>query len=288
MKKYCTLLLLGCLCASLAYSADSKFSLALEAWGGWSTTRTGDFGAAIQGYTSFNKSLYPGLTGGFESPSSGMAFGGELVAYLGPLGIGLGSGFARYAKDSGFSYTTGDVTSAERFQPFATLIPITLNIHYILPAFGKLRIEPWGGSGFYLTKFHWEQTTTVSLAGYQGVDVFVFDGRKSAVGFQAGVDLSYRLTSWLDVVLNIAGRFVSVSKIEGDWTETGTGDFWDFSDGGKTWAWAYDWTYQNKTYTLLAFQNDQPSGTTVSNAHSAKLSLNAFSIVLGIKVKLPV
>jgi hypothetical protein len=152
----------------------------------------------------------------------------------------------------------------------------------------KLTLDLTAGVSYNIAKLSWDYMRDFTLLGYSGTDQFTYSATRGGIGLQAGAGAEYELSSGISVVLNVTARYASIAKFQGDWTERGSGNIWDFSDSGsETYAWYFDWKFNETTYPQIVFQNEKPTGTTVSNARYARLGLTGLVATLGIKIGLP-
>lgn len=264
--------------------------IALKIGAGANYASGADFAQGIKGQMSYLSSQYS-VGGRYEFPHSGWDVAGEFIYGLGErMGIGLGIGFIRHAEDNTITYGIGDVSVKERLRPNCRIFPIALNIHYLWPLSSRLSLDLSAGGAYYLTKIDWNYRMELGLLGLNGYDEYSWKSTAGAFGFQAGLGLQWALSSRIAVCLDIIGRMTPtslMSRLKGDWTEKGGGDFWDYSDSGSgAYAWAYDWRVGGQNYSQLAFQNEAPAGTTVSNARYAKFGLSGFAATMGLKIRI--
>jgi hypothetical protein len=288
------------LALSLFFIASFGFSqkFALKLGSGWNGISAGDFAAGLKGQTDYLSAAYSGLTGEFLSPHAGLNFQGEILYYLrSDMGIGFGFGYSRISKDSEVDYESStesnSISIKERLSPGFTVMPISINFHYFRPLSPKFTLDFSAGPSLYIANLDWNDTVDLSMRlpndttqVFSGTDQFIFKSAgRLGFGVQIGVGIEYALSPGIAAVFSIVGRLASVGGFTGDWTEQGSGDFWNFSDNGtNSTAWYYDWNVNQKTYGQLAFQDDMPSGTMVSNARSAKLGLSGFAVSIGVKI----
>jgi hypothetical protein len=99
--------------------------------------------------------------------------------------------------------------------------------------------------------------------------------------------LEINLSSSMALVLNVTGRYARISGFQGEWTETGTGDFWSFTDGGSgQGVYYYDWTFAGTTYPQIEFRSDAPSGSSLANIREARLDLKGLTATVGFRINL--
>ncbi|MCX6561736.1 MAG: hypothetical protein NTZ26_14630 [Candidatus Aminicenantes bacterium] len=281
------LLIIGggvCLLAAVAF--PQTLSLALRGGAGFASG--GDLSRGLQGLMDYYAAEYDGLTGEHSFQRLGWTAGGELLFHLSPrLAIGLGAGYEMHGKESVVEYGIDAVQVTETLTPKLAVIPVTASLHLFLPVGGKIKIDLSAGGGAYLTRLDWTSSYRISLLGYTGTDDFHFQGSKWGLGAHAGLGLEWSLTPALAATLNITGRWVRVSGFQGDWTETGAGDFWSFTEGGSDYSFFYyDWSSGSTTYPQVVFQTDVPQGTTVANARQARIDLTGFTATVGIRLNL--
>jgi len=284
MKRLPSMILAVAFLVSMS-SAETKFSLQLG--GGLNYSTGGDLARALRGQSDFLKDEY-GLSAGFDIPLRGFQFAGEFIYHLNPRwAVGLGLGYFEHLKESQVSYTYGFIDAVEAVKPEYAVVPLTANLHYFLPLGRKLRLDLSGGVGYYLARLNYEASQTLRLLGYSGKDSYSFKGSKGGFGLQGGAGLEWSFSPRFALLLQVTGRYASISGFSGDWTEVGSGDFWDFEESGTGQRmWYYEWTPGTKSYSQLTFQDEIPSGEGIKNARAAKLDLLGFSIQLGFKIGL--
>lgn len=256
----------------------------------------GDFSSGLSGMTKYLRDQYTGFSGGFAAPQSAPGVSGEIMVYLSKeIGLGLGIGYFRLSKTGTASYEADFISTVESLTPRLDVLPMTLNLHYLVPLSAKLRLDVSAGIGGYLATLDWDYRTDIRMAlpedagrVFRGSDDFVFrSSRAFGTGLQAGAALEYELFPGFSVTVHAAGRLASVGGFKGSWTEEASGDFWDFSDSGTdAYLWTYDWTVRGSTYAQLLAQKEAPSGTTVANVGKAKWNLSGYSASAGIKIGL--
>jgi hypothetical protein len=277
------------LVAALSLAAVPGFSqrFAFKLSGGLDYASGGDLAAGIQGQSDYLNTEY-GTTGEYKIPRLGLNFAGEIIFFLRPhLGIGIGAGYLHHVQESQITYDVSDIAATETIKPTISVVPITLNIHFLVPVSSKVTLDLSAGPGYYFATFKWDYRMDLSLLGYSGYDAYAFKANKGGLGFQGGVGLEFAFSPRLALVVSILGRYASIDKFQGSWTDKGGGDFWEFDDSGNDHsAWYYEWQVGGKSYGQLAFQSGQPSGTTVGNPRPAKLGLTGFVAAIGFKIGL--
>lgn len=284
MKKRIILGAAVCLWAAAA----SAQTLSLAVRGGLGFASGGDLAKGLRGLSDYYAAEYAGLTGEHSFPGPGWTAGGELLLHLSPrLALGLGAGYERHSKESLVGYGIGGIEVSESLAPAIDVIPLTAGLHVFLPLGAKAKLDLGAGAGAYLVRLDWTSRYEISLLGYEGTDVFHFRGSRAGFGAQASLGLEWALSSSLSAVLQVAGRWARVQGFRGDWDETGSGDFWSFSESGSGYGvFYYDWSTGGASYPQVAFQADAPSGSTVSNVREARLDLTGVTASVGLRVRL--
>ena len=274
----------ACLAAASVLGAQD-FSFKLT--GGASYATLGDFAKGLSGQSDYLRDEY--LAGGdFKAPALGFGGSAEIVFHFRPnLGLGLGAGFFRHSAAGTMTYDVSFISVQETTTPTVQVVPLTLNLHYYLPAGPALTVDLWAGGGYYLSWLSWDYRFDTSLLGFSGYDLYAFKGVKGGIGFQGGLGLEYALGPGLALVLNVSGRYASIGDWSGDWSEEGGGDFWEYADSGTGHAaWAFDWEYGGRTYAQILFQADEPAAPAFSNVRPAKLDLTGVTASIGIRIRI--
>jgi hypothetical protein len=203
------------------------------------------------------------------------------------FGIGLGMGYQKTAKESQIGFTMGSVDATETIKPEIRAMPITLNLHYLIPLSSKLKVSISAGAGYYLTTLKYNYASEFGIGAQRGTETYAFQAKKGAIGCQGGLGLEFALSSRLAIVFSALGRYASISPFEnGTWSDSLSGSFGESNNSGSDDAfWIYDWLQNGKTYSRLAFQNIAPTGIQgMSNARKAKIDLTGGSVTLGFKI----
>ncbi|MDD8026657.1 MAG: hypothetical protein PHI34_09080 [Acidobacteriota bacterium] len=283
MKK---LLSIGAAVGLMAAAAFSQ-TLSLNLRGGVGFATGGDVADGLRGIMDYYSAEYSSLTGKHAFPGLGLAAGGELLIHLSPrLALGLGSGYERHGRESIVTYEFDEADISETLHPVVRAIPVIASLHFSVPLKSKLKLDIHAGGGVYFATLDWTSIYDVSILGYSGTDEFSFQSSRMGFGAQAGLTLEWPISSRLAVCLDVTGRWARVSGLEGDWTETGSGDLWNFSENGKSTLYYYDWTYGGATYPQIAIQADLPEGSAISEARKARLDLTGLTATIGLKIRL--
>jgi len=268
-----------------AFSAGYGQKVTLRLGGGWDYAMGGDLAKGLQGQSDYLAATYA-AAGSYKVPHNGWIADGEIIIHLSPrLGLGVGAGYLRHDQAGQVTYTVSSIATVEKITSDVRVVPITLNLHYLVPISSRLRIDISAGAGYYLTTWNWTYRLDLSLSGYSGYEEYAFNSTKGSFGFQGGLNLEYSLAENFAFVLGVTGRYTSIDKFLGNWTDKGGGDFWEFDDAGSDhFAWYYDWLVGGRTFGQLAFQPSQPAGSTTSNARYAKVDLTGFAVTAGFKI----
>jgi len=282
MKKILFLILILSLAAVPGFSQKFAFKLG----SGMSWAESGDLAAGIQGQSDLLKQVY-GLADTFLAPKNGVHISGEFLFYPWKIfGIGIGVGYFKMNKDSSAAYGNNYLSTTEAIKPAVTVIPITLNLHLLLPLSSRLRFDLEAGAGYYMTQLDWNFRADYSLLGLSGSDEYTFRAKKNAWGLQAGIGFEYLIMSKLSLVVNALAQSVKLEPYMGTYTNTGKGDFGTYSStGGDASFWYYERRAGDTTFPQVAFQVEEPAVTPwVQNARKARLDLKGFTATIGLKI----
>ncbi len=284
MAKKAVFLAVALLCAAPIVSSQT---IGLKLMGGGGYVLGGDLAKGLQGQSDYLKAAFAAADA-YKFPKIGWTGTGEILFYLGPqFAIGIGAGYEQHVQESTVSYSIGGIDVKETVKPAFNVIPVLGSLHLFFPVGTAVKIDFWLGGGAYLTQLKWNSSYVIGILGLSGTDAYAFSSRRTGYGAQAGLGLELALSSKLALVLNVTGRYAQVSGFVGDWTETGTGDFWSFTDGGSDHAvYYYDWTFAGTTYPQVEFRPDKPSGSSVANVREAKLDLSGVTATIGFKINL--
>jgi len=238
------------LCLVLAtFSFSMGFSLKLT--GGVAYISSGDYNDGIEGMNSYySASGYDSLTGTFSKLSLGMNFGGEFILNINEnWGVGLGVSYMQFSHDTETvtgNYTFIGIPLADTFtlKPTVTSIPITLNVHYTLPL-GGMNLNLFAGVGYYISKMKVDSSSVTLLELLTSSDTFASNSIGGQFGFQGGLGLEIPLGGNFAFVVDVTGRYVSLTDIKGDYTRAGTFLGIPFSGTGSD---QYLYTYEHTSF----------------------------------------
>ena len=275
------------LCLSLAvFGFSGGFSIKLN--GGANFLMGGDYNKIVEDAEASWRSV-PGLTysGGFDKLSMGWNFGAEFVYnFSDQMGVGLGVGYITASNDSTFAAISGPAQVTGRFAPSLSVIPITLNFHYLLPLSDMFKINFSVGPGLYISSLDLTAQQQLGSTSDPGVLIdmtanFTPDG-VMGFGFQGGLGFEIAFSPSVSFCVDILGRMASLSGFTGAWTMTGHVLWLPLSDSG-TGTFYY---YESGGYANYDISNTMPSGSGVSNAREASISLSGVCAMAGIKINI--
>jgi hypothetical protein len=262
-----------------------KFAVSFS--GGMGYFAGGDLATGLQGENAYRSDGF-NVDTGFTIPKTGLNFAGEVIFYPWKnFGIGLGMEYQKTAKESRIGFTIGSIDATETITPEVRAMPITLNLHYLIPLSSKLKVSISAGAGYYLTTLKYNYASEFGIGAQRESETYAFQAKKGAIGCQGGLGLEFALSGRLAIVFNASGRYASISPFEnGTWSNSRSGSFGEFSTSGSDDAfWIYDWLQNGKTYSRLAFQDIAPTGQQgMSNVRKAKIDLTGFAATLGLKI----
>ena len=287
MKK---LFLIGVLCLSLT-AVGFSMGFSIKATGGLSLLFGGDYNSAVQGQND----LYHAETGvtvnsELSKLSLGIDFGAEFILqFTDSMGVGLGVGYITASNDSTLAVhvTALGIGYSENYKPSVSVVPLTLSFHYFLPLGSSVRLHFFAGPGLYLATVKFDSTLIATLGAIEvGKAVLAYTpDTKLAFGFQGGIGIEFGLSRNIALLLDAAGRYLSISGLSGSWVldgheglipvhMTGTGTFYYYeSEGGGNY------------YGTLDVSDTLPSGGFIRNVREASISLSGIQFQTGVRIR---
>lgn len=279
MKKIMLASVFLCLSTSLAFPGIS-----LKLTGGMTYLFDNDYTKGIQGLYNFYLDSYEGVTGKSKPPRLGLNFGGEIAFSIGGnLAIGFGAAYIRCSRDSEFGYQLPYFSSRDSLKPDIRLIPLTVNIHYYVPAGPRLRADWFVGAGYYMMKFDHGWSVTTDFFSYHTEQTF--STHKANLGFQGGLGLEFEVSSQIALVFQASGRLVKFSDLKGDLKEkiSTSNANWE-NETGNAYFWFYGRNEAGAFYAQVSFAETKPSETEYSAIRKGILDLSGIAAGIGLKI----
>ena len=166
-------------------------------------------------------------------------------------------------------------------------MPITLNLHYLIPLSSKLKIGISAGAGYYLTTLKYNYASEFGIGAQRGTETYAFQAQKGAIGCQGGLGLEFAVSGRLSIVLNANGRYARSAR-----SKTGHGaaaaaavsassapaaamTLSGFTIGCRTARHTAGWHFRI---------SPRPGMQGMSNVRKARLDLTGASVTLGFKI----
>jgi tetratricopeptide (TPR) repeat protein len=239
-----------------------------------------DYNDVVDGRNLYAQDALTNVSGLWEKMHMAVNIGGELAFFFSPnFGLGLGLNYSTFGKDNTISgdlllWPSGHITFTSAFKPSLSVVPVTLNLHYLAPIVSKLNLDLSGGVGFYLVTFDLE---THDAAETLKTD-YTFKSSKGGIGLQAGLGLEMEASPNVAILLKATGRLASISGFMGEWTRVsnaiGNGSGSDY----------YIWYLTSNSYPWYDFGAVPPSNPAYSGVREFTLNLTGFSVVVGLKL----
>jgi hypothetical protein len=278
--------------ASAGFSQESSIKLS----GGFGFATGGDLNKTIKGTSDIRRDL-DGALGELKPVNLGLNFDIEFIHHFTPnIGLGLGIGYFRASKESGPVSSEFAIPgifsmgSEYSINPKISAVPITLNVHYFLPAGSRISFDLHAGIGYYLTMLNFSSKDVLSDSFFDTISEHwtedtTFASTKGSVGFQAGIGFEFDVAKRVAVVCDVFGRFASVSGFKGKYEYKESGDYTWEESASDYYFWSYDERFDGSSYTQFDFYTEKPEGETVTNAKQGSIDLTGFGITLGLRIK---
>lgn len=281
MKKILLLALALSLTAAPGFSQKWAFKLG----SGMSWADGGDLTNGIQGQAALLLQDY-GLVDSYLAPKNGVHIAGEIIFHPWKIfGVGIGVGRFKMSKSSSASFDNNYISTTEAITPGVTVVPITLNLHLLLPLTTKIKFDLVAGGGLFMTTLDWSFRADYTLLGLTGFDEYTYKAKKNGWGFQAGAGLEYLILPRLSLFANGLYRAAKVESLKGTYTNKGGGDFGVYNVTGEDASfWFFERLSGGTTFPQVAFQPDQPAVSPwTQNARIGSLDLKGFTVAMGLK-----
>lgn len=284
MKK---LFLIGVLCLSIT-AVGFSMGFSIKATGGLSMLFGGDYNAAVQGQNDFYHSLPAVIVNSELSKLSlGIDFGAEFILqFTDSMGVGLGLGYITASNDSTLAAHYGVIGVSGNYKPSVSVVPFTLNFHYFLPLGSSLKLHFFGGPGLYLASIKYDSTVIFTVGAIElakAVQTFTPDN-KLAFGFQGGFGVEFGLSRNIALLLDVAGRYCSISNITGDWVTDGTVLWFHIHSTGTGTFYYAEYLTSGTYYADMTIAGTPPSGAGIRNARAGSISLSGIQFQTGIRI----
>jgi len=279
MKKAVLGILLSLSMSVFAFSGG--FSIKVN--GGANFLMGGDYNAAIEDANAEWQASAWTVGSELEKLSMGWNFGAEFIYNItDQMGIGLGVGYLMASNESTINLSSVGLTQSYTYKPSASIIPITLNFHYFMPVGDTMNIHFTAGPGLYISNFNFEDQWQVPLLLVDLTETFEPDG-VMGFGFQGGLGIEFALSPNISLCLDVLGRMANISGLTGGATLAGTilGIPVSASETGITLYY-----YEYGGYSYLSISDTLPSGSGISNAREASVSLSGVAAQFGIKINI--
>ena len=256
-----------------------KFSVRLG--GGLSLLSGGDYNRGAKGMDAYREEFVPRREGTIDR----LGFGGgaflEGIYWFKPdMGLGLGIGsYGSKISENAFSDDLGTELIRDTITASLNVVPVTANFHYRLPICGRSDLDLSFGPGLYFGCFSFLKRYQYAHENTDGT--FDYSGKKTALGFQAGIGVDYRLSDRISVFGQLTGRMTSLSGLSDEWSvrQSAPGPYEAKGTGYRFWV--FDTVVGNASYATWTFGDTIPKGGNIQNAKEGSVGGSGFSLVAG-------
>jgi len=269
--------------------AFSKLSLRL--YGGFSRVAAADVNEGSDGYfellESYEAAGYGTTTGRYSPVHGGYGFGADVVYQLSPaLGVGVGFGYMRNAKDSLMTLTgEGEITLTAR--PTLSAMPVRLGLFLTVPVSGKINLTADAG-GTYYAGLKLDARQRIDLDGSDWMEMSLVGRRSNLsanIGFQGGLGLEYLFSPKMGFFVEAVGRYAKLKNFASVTARSQDSGIDPETTVGKLYIAEY--TYSKGSYSLFTIEEtppvDDPPNVTY---REPKIDLSGFSLQAGIRIRL--
>jgi outer membrane protein W len=281
MKRILLAVALCLFLSTLGFSAGLSF----KATGGLSLLMGGNWNDVVEGQNAFYQDVLTSVSTPLDKLSMGLTFEGEIIYHVTEnVGIGVGSGYITASKDSTLDGDLLGFPFSLNLKPSVTAIPVMLNLHYFLPISPSMNVHFYVGPGIYFSTVKLDDNLVFPGLAINALETFRPES-KTAFGVQGGIGLELAVSTNVFLVLDAQGRFVDISDLVGDLTESGTvlGIPINATYTNQKY-WYYESLSGGTYYGTFAFNDTQPSGTGIRNVKDGAFSLTGVTFQAGFRV----
>jgi len=272
--------------AGFAEKGPSKLSFSIS--GGWGTYDGADYNSAA-GDANINRAWTGVGPDTLDKFTTGCGAGLEAVYWIAPRwGIGAGLGwFGSRITDNRLDSRTSLYDSTMVINASIDIIPVILQLHYLLPLGEKTFIDIGFGPGLYFGRFHSESVSHDNLSSEGYWQSFEFTGRTTALGLQGGIGLEWPLIdNRLWIVGKVEARTLDLHELKDEYLNTWSSTQGTYTSGGTGYKyWAFDRDYGLGPFHETLFLKETPSGSLIQNLKEASVGGSAIWASFGIKVR---
>jgi hypothetical protein len=272
--------------AALAYPQNVSFTLT----GGLTWINGNDYNKGISGQNQYVKTTAMTVSGAYEELTGGLKFEAEVINYLSPrMGIGLGGGYFRVSNESKVT-SQGMLVDVlydneSTYKARVSIIPFFLNFHYLARLASKLKLDLFGGPGFNIVQFNFENPSITSA--FSSTETVAFTASIAALGFQGGLGLNFEITPNIALVADGSYRYGKVTNIKGNWSDiVSSPSGATVNSNAEYYLWYYENT-QGGPYPQVGFYDKNgPTAASISGARKADINFSGFAVMGGIKLSI--
>jgi hypothetical protein len=271
------------LCFSLAVFGFSM-SFSIKVNGGPNFLFGGDYNKIAEAANHPTYGPIPMATAGeIKKLSMGWNFGAEFIVSLTDrMGLGLGVGYLTASNDSSLTATVMILSESWNYKPSVSVIPITLSFHYSLPFSQAFSAHFSAGPGLYISSFKFENHFVMPFLLTDVTETFT-PNTKVFFGAQGGVGLEFAVSPGVSLTLDVVGRLANMVNLSGEHILTGMLLGMTGSISANNHMLYY---YEDAGRARYTIQANMPSGSGVTNAREASVSLSGICAMVGIKINL--
>lgn len=275
--------------ANIGLSGEKESKISVSLRGGWGLYHGADYNAAADD-SNAARDLQAIGEGRIRKFTAGFNAGLEAVYWPTPrVGIGLGLGwYGSRINDNQIDFKTPWIDGEEIITASIDVLPVTLQLHYLLDLGGGVFADIFCGPGLYLGRFGYRINSIDNLSpiGYEAL--FEFNGRTTALGLQGGIGMEIPvLAGRLWIVGTVQGRYADLKDLKGEYTRTWTTVLGVYTHNGTEYKfWAFDRIMNGQSSREVMFSKETPSGGSIANLKEASIGGSGLSASFGLKLRI--
>jgi len=246
-----------------------------------------DYNRGIAGENRYIKDTSMTMTGAYKELKNGLNFQAEIIANVNRhIAIGFGGGYYHLGNESTVKaqgvLSGAPFDSESTYEPRLSVIPLFVNIYYLMRLGSHAQLSMFVGPLFQVVQFNFTNRSTISISSVD--QTLTYRSSSTTLGGQAGLGLHFDIFQGVALVFEGCYRYGRISDLMGNWAVIGNSSSGPIN---KSSAEYYYWTYHDTSsgdYLRTGFfDNNGPTGTTVSGARKAVINLSGIIALGGIK-----
>jgi hypothetical protein len=168
------------------------------------------------------------------------------------------------------------------YTPKISVIPLFVNVHWRTRLTAIVGLDAFAGPVFQIVQFGFRRDASSGLNSLSETETFNASG--TALGFQAGLTVSFRVFRGVAIVAEGFYRSSKITNVKGNWflnTTTSSGTV--TQSNSAYYLWYYN-DNEGAVYPRIGFFDTAgPTGANISGARKANLNISGAMVMVGVR-----